>query len=88
MEKIDISSANISLSELVKHVSRDGVSVELSESEVPLARIVPIETVASMIELDRAMRASPSLQEDAVPFADDILSVRREAIELDDPWES
>jgi len=88
MEKIEISAANLNWSEIVKHVSRDRVSVELSEGEIPLARIVPIDKPRSMVDLDRALRESPRLGEDAEAFAQDVLSVRESIGELDDPWES
>lgn len=88
MERIEISTVNVSLSELVKHVSRDRVIVELSDGEVPLARIVPIDKPQSMSDLDRALRNCSRLGEDATPFADDVLSVRQSMGELDDPWES
>jgi antitoxin (DNA-binding transcriptional repressor) of toxin-antitoxin stability system len=87
MERIEIT-ANISLSDIVKHVSRDRVSVELSEGQVPLARIVPIDKPQSMGDLDRALRDCTRLGEDAERFADDVLSVRQSIGELDDPWES
>jgi hypothetical protein len=87
MERIEISE-NISLSDLVKHVSQDQVSVELSEGQVPLARIVPIDKSQSMADLDRALRDCPRLGDDAEQFAHDVLSVRQSIGELDDPWES
>jgi antitoxin (DNA-binding transcriptional repressor) of toxin-antitoxin stability system len=88
MEKIDISTANISLSDIVKHVSRDQVTVELSDGQVPLAKIVPIARAPSMSELDRALRECARLGEDAEQFGQDVLSVRQSLGELDDPWES
>lgn len=87
MERIEIT-ANISLSDIVKHVSRDRVCIELSEGQVPLARIVPIDRPQSMADLDRALRGCTRLGEDAEQFADDVLSVRQSSGELDDPWES
>ncbi len=88
MERIEISSAHISLSELVKHVSRDQVSIELAEGSVPLAKIVPIASKRSMADLDQALRENSKLGDDADGFAQDVLSVRRSIGELDDPWES
>ena len=88
MERIDISAANINLSEIVKHVLRDRISVELSEGQIPLAKIVPIDTTRSMADLDRALRESARLGEDAEAYALDVLSVRQSIGELDDPWES
>ena len=88
MERIEISTANISLSDIVKHVSRDRVIVELSDGQVPVARIVPIDKPQSMSDLDQALRNCARLGEDAAQFADDVLTVRKSIGELDDPWES
>ena len=88
MERIEISTPNISLSEIVKHVSRDRVTVELSEGQVPLARIVPVDRPRSMTDLDRALRHCTRLGEDAESFAHHVHSARQSIGELDDPWES
>jgi antitoxin (DNA-binding transcriptional repressor) of toxin-antitoxin stability system len=88
MERIEISTSNVSLSDIVKHVSRDRVSVEVSDGQVPLAKIVPIEKPQSMADLDRALRNCARLGEDAEQFSHDVLSVRQSIGELDDPWES
>lgn len=88
MEKIEISNTNISLLDIVRHVSRDRVTIELSDGQVPLARIVPIAKTQSMTELDRALRDCNRLGEDAEPFANDVLSIRQSIGELDNPWES
>jgi hypothetical protein len=55
MERIEISNPNVSLSDIVKHVSRDRISVELSDGQVPLAIIVPIDKPTTMADLDRAL---------------------------------
>lgn len=88
MEKIELSNTDISLSDIVKHVSRDRVTIELSDGQVPLARIVPIAKTQTMTELDRALRDCSRLGDDAESFARDVLSVRQSIGELDDPWES
>lgn len=88
VEKIEISNTDISLSDIVKHVSRDRVTIELSVGQVPLARIVPIAKTQTMTELDRALRDCSRLGDDAESFAHDVLSVRQSIGELDDPWES
>ncbi len=76
MEKIEISNTNFSLSDIVKHVSRNRVTIELSDGQVPLARIIPIAKTPSMAELDQALRECTRLGEDADSFAHDVLSVR------------
>lgn len=88
MERIEISTSNTSLSDVVRHVSQDRVSVEVSEGQVPLAMIVPIERIRSMDDLDRALRGCSRLSEDADAFAKDVLEVRQSIGELDNPWES
>ena len=88
MEKIEISTAKLDWSEIERQVSRDRVSVELSEGEIPLARIVPIDKPRSLGDLARVWREVPRLGEDAYAFAQDVLSVRESIGELDDPWES
>ena len=88
MEKIEISNTNISLSDIVKHVSRDRVTIELSDGQVPLARIVPIAKTQTMTGLDRALRDCNRLGDDAEAFASDVLSIRQSIGELDNPWES
>ena len=88
MERIEISSTNFSLADIVKHVSRDRVTIELSDGQVPLARIVPIAKSQTMTELDRALRETCRLGDDSESFANDVLSQRQLNGELDDPWES
>lgn len=88
MEKIELSTTTISLSEVVRQVSRERMPLELTEGQVPLARIVPIDKTHSMAELDRALRECPRLGEDSEAFAQDVLSIRQSLGELDDPWES
>ncbi len=88
MEKIEISTTNVTLADIVKHVSRDRVIVEFSDGQIPLARIVPIEKPHSMSELDQALRDCSRLGDDADLFANDVLFVRQSLEELDDPWES
>jgi hypothetical protein len=88
MERIEISNPNVSLSDIVKHVSRDRISVELSDGQVPLAIIVPIDKPTTMADLDRTLRACTRLGDDAEAFSRDVLSVRQSIGELDDPWES
>ncbi len=88
MERIEITNANISLSHLVKQVSRDRVPVELVDGQVPLARLVPIDQTHSMAALDRALRDTAMLGDDVEAFSKDVRSIRESLGELDDPWES
>jgi hypothetical protein len=68
MNSIEITTTTISLPDIVRQVSRDRVSLELSVRHIPLARIVPIDGGHSLAELDRAMRECPRLGEDAEAF--------------------
>ncbi len=89
MERIEVSTAVNELSEIVRYVSQSRVAVELSEAQVPLVRIVPIdESHHSMGALDRALREIPRLDADTDAFEKDIHSVRQSLDKLDDPWKS
>lgn len=88
IEKIEISAVSPTLFDLVKHVSQDGVIIEVSEKDVPLARIVPVKKTHSMESLERALRDCPRLGEDVSIFAEDVLCSRQSLGELDDPWGS
>ncbi len=88
MERQEILSQNIDWQGLVRHVSRDQVTVELSEGAVAVARLVPIRKPVTMAELDQMLRKLPHLGDDAVLFEKDLKNARSAIQELDDPWES
>ena len=88
MERLEISTEKIDWPNLVRHVVRDKVVVELAEGERPIAMLVPIERPKTMGDLDAALRQLPRLAEDAASFEKDIQEVRASMKELDDPWES
>lgn len=88
MQRIDLTTTSMSLAEMVKQVSRDRVPFEISEQQVPLARIVPIDAEHSLADLERALRELPRLGDDAEEFEREVLSTRISLGELDDPWES
>jgi len=46
---------------LVRHVVRNRVVVELAEGELPVAMLVPIDRPKTMADLDKALRLLPSL---------------------------
>ncbi|MDZ4847993.1 MAG: hypothetical protein SGI77_01745 [Pirellulaceae bacterium] len=87
MEKHEILASNIDWPNLVRHVARDRVVVELAEGQVPVARLVPIERPKTFADLDRALRSLPRLGDDAEQFKADVNQVRSSLKELDDPWE-
>ncbi len=88
MERIEITPTDTNLFDIIKQVSQNRISVELTEGQVPVARIVPVDSGNTMAALDRAMRDSARLGDDAEAFAEDVLSIRQSLGELDDPWDS
>ena len=88
MERHEISTDKIDWPNLVRHVVRDRVVVELAEGELPVAMLVPIERPKTMADLDKALRQIPRLGEEATSFEADIREIRASMKELDDPWES
>ena len=88
MERHEFLSSKIDWPNLVRHVVRDRVVVELAEGEIPVAKLVPIEKPKTLVDLDRALRQLPSLGDDAKYFESDVNEVRSSMTELDDPWES
>ncbi len=88
MERHEISTDKIDWPNLVRHVVRDRVVVELAEGELPVAMLVPIERPKTMADLDKALRQIPRLGEEATSFEADIREIRASMKELDDPWAS
>ena len=88
MERHEISTEKIDWPNLVRHVVRDKVTVELVEGDLPIAMLVPIERPKTMADLDAALRQIPRIGEDAMAFEADIQEARSSMKELDDPWES
>lgn len=88
MERHEISTEKIDWPNLVRHVVRDKVIVELADGELPIAMLVPIERPRTMADLDAALCQLPRLGEDATSFEADLQNFRTSLKELDDPWES
>lgn len=88
MEKQDISNPGIDWANLVRHVAKDQVTVELAEGTVAIARVVPVRKAVSMKDFAAIMSSMPSLGDDAESFAKDVESVRKCFKEVPDPWES
>jgi len=88
MERHEFLSGKIDWPNLVRHVVRDKVVVELAEGQIPVARLVPIDEPKSLAELDRALRQLPPLGDDGECFEADVNEIRSTMKELDDPWES
>ena len=53
MERHEISTEKIDWPNLVRHVVRDRVAVELAEGELPIAMLIPIERPKTMADLDK-----------------------------------
>ena len=88
MDKQDISNPNIDWADLVRHVARDQVTVELADGTVALAKVVPMKKSVSMKDFASMMSSLPSLGEDGESFAKDVEAVRKSFKEVSDPWGS
>jgi hypothetical protein len=88
MEKQDISNPNIDWADLVRHVARDRVTVELADGSVAIAEVVPKISPVSMKDFASIMASIPLLGPDAEDFAKDIEAVRKNFVDANDPWES
>jgi hypothetical protein len=88
MEKQDISNPNIDWANLVRHVAKDQVTIELADGTVAIAQVIPIKKSVSMKDFSAMMRLLPSLGEDAESFARDVEAARSGFKEDSDPWES
>ncbi len=88
MEKRDISNPNIDWADLVRHVAKDQVTIELSDGIVAVAQVIPIKQPVSMKDFAAVMNSLPSLGDDANSFAKDIEAARGSYKEDPDPWES
>lgn len=88
MEKRQLLGNDIDWRDLIRHVFHDRVVVELSEGELPVALLVPIERPKSMANLDKALRSTPRLADELSSFESDIIDGKASLNELDDPWES
>ena len=77
MEKANILNQDIDWANLVRHVARDQVCVELSDGSIAIAEVVPKKTPILMRDFAAFMGSIPQLGEDAESFAKDIESSRR-----------
>ena len=88
MEKADILNPDIDWANLVRHVARDQISVELSDGPFAIAEVVPKKLPILMKDFAAFMGSIPTLGDDADSFAKDIESSRQIFTEVSDPWES
>lgn len=88
MERQDISNPGIDWANLVRHVAKDQVSIELAEGAIAIARVIPVQRTVSMKDFSAIMSSIPSLGDDIESFAHDVESARKCFKETSDPWES
>lgn len=88
MERKEINAENSSWNSLLRHVARDQATVEVSENDVPIARIEPIRRAVLMSELDTVLSDLPSLGTDLDSFAADIEDALNQFPDEGDPWAS
>ncbi len=83
-----MNSESFNWNSILRHVVRAKTTVEISENDVPVARIEPIRRSISMSELNSVLSALPSLGTDIDSFATDIERALSEFPDADDPWAS
>lgn len=88
MEQFDISNERSKWLDLVRHVARDRVIVDLMDGPELVAKLVPVESQKSLTDLENALRSIPRLEDDASRFADDLLDGCSSLKEPIDPWDS
>ncbi len=88
MEKQEISSANVDWVDLIRHVAREQVSVELADGPIAIAEVVPKRKPISIKDFGARMASFPSLGDDVDAFAKDIEENRKGYKDARDPWES
>ncbi len=88
MEKHEISNPNIDWVNLIRHVARDQVTIEIVDGATAIAEVVPKKKPIAVKDLPDLMASLPSLGDDAPSFANDIEEGRNGFQLDDDPWES
>ena len=88
MERREITAGNFDWNSLLRHVVGDQATVEVSENDVPVARIGPIRRSVLMSEIDAVLAALPSLGTDVDGFAADIERALNELPTEGNPWAS
>jgi len=88
MERRDINAGNFDWNSLLRHVVGDQATVEVSENDVPVARIEPIRRSVPMSELGSLLASLPLLGTDVNGFSKDIKNALDELPTEGDPWAS
>ena len=79
IERIDVETTPLNLTELVNRVCDEGITVELERDNKVIARIVPAELTPKLQakDLPAFLASLPDLGDDAEAFAEDVLSARK-----------
>jgi len=88
MERSEINAGTFDWDTLLRHVTGDQVTVEVTKNEVPIAQIGPVKRPVSMSKLSSVLASLPSLGTDVESFGTDIESVLGELPTEGDPWAS
>lgn len=77
MERISVIAAGRQFDELIRRVSREGVTIELERDNQVIAQLSPAGRRVPVADLNRIFGSFPSLGDDANSFARDVERVRR-----------
>jgi antitoxin (DNA-binding transcriptional repressor) of toxin-antitoxin stability system len=88
MERISVTTAARSLSEILNRVMYQGAVFELERGNKIIARLSPANPLSpiQVKELNQFFAQLPSLDDDAESFAKDIKTIRQEMAKEQDPW--
>ena len=89
MERISVTKAVRSFSDLINRVFYQGITVELERGNKVVARIVPVslETSLKVKDLNRFFESLPSIGEDAEEFSKNIENIRKQVPLEKNQWE-
>ncbi|MDM8558130.1 antitoxin [Candidatus Parabeggiatoa sp. HSG14] len=88
MERISVTTAARSLSEILNRVLYQGTVFELERGNKIIARLSPANPLSpiQIKDLNQFFAQLPSLDDDAESFAKDIKTIRQEMAKEQDPW--
>ena len=86
MERISVIEAGLHFDELIRRVSREGLTVELERDNHVVARLSPARHQMKVADLNRVFASFPPLHDDADSFAKDVERIRQEVPQEPDPW--
>ena len=90
MERVTVIDAGHNFGALIERVKSQGVSVELVQDDIVVAKITPTapKKGLTMAEFGEFLASLPSLGDDAEDFARDVEEARKSFLPETDPWES